>query len=351
MRDGKGRGAARAAAVLGVATLAAACGSPQTDGREAAARREPAVATRTVRTAAVVREETGVRTVAAAVVARDRATLSARTSATLVALPFREGDAVAAGAVVARLDDQALRAALAAAESDAAAADAERARAEALLAKSAATPREAELARARAEGARAAVRGAREALDYTALRAPFAGRVAARPAYVGDVVSPGMPILEIEGTGGLEVKADVTAEEAARLAPGTRVSTMVDGQPAALAAVVRSLSPAGDPATHRFELRADLPANASLRSGLFARLVLPGDGGDARLLVPASAAFARGGLVGVFVASEGRARLRWIAAGATADGRTEVRAGLAMGERVVVEPAGLEDGTPLAEAR
>ncbi len=54
-------------------------------------------------------------TVPATVRARERATLTARVSGSVMTLPFREGDAVAAGAVVARIEDRALRAALAAA--------------------------------------------------------------------------------------------------------------------------------------------------------------------------------------------------------------------------------------------
>ena len=52
----------------------------------------------------------------------------------------------------------------------------------------------------------------------------------------------------------------------------------------------------------------------------------------------------RGGLAGVFVVSEGRARLRWIAVGEPEDGTVEVRAGLRDGERVVTDRSGLVDG-------
>jgi hypothetical protein len=49
--------------------------------------------------------------------------------------------------------------------------------------------------------------------------------------------------------------------------------------------------------------------------------------------------------------SDGKARLRWVAAG-TRDGDTvEIRAGVEPGERVVVEPAGLVDGSPVQEKR
>jgi RND family efflux transporter MFP subunit len=308
-------------------------------------------APRAVRAAEVRALALGGSSAPATVVARSRAVLAARASGTVTALPFREGDPFAAGAVLVRLDARALVAARAAAEADLAVAEADRARMESLRARAAATPREAELASARAEAARAALAAAREAVAYAELRAPFTGRVAARPAHVGDLVTPGTPLLEIEGADGFELLASLGAAEAAAFAPGGRVQAAVDGLAAPLAGTVRSVSAAGDPRTHRFELRADLPTRPGLRSGLFARLALPPAPGDERLVVPASAMFARGGLTGVYVLDGGRARLRWVASGAATGGEVEVRAGLAAGERVVLDPAGLEDGAAAVEAR
>jgi RND family efflux transporter MFP subunit len=291
-------------------------------------------------------------TVPATVLARERAALAARASGSVVALPYREGEAVRQGAVVARIEGRALRSGLEAAETEKTVAELDLARTETLLGRGAATPQEADQARARAAAARSAVASARDVLGYAELRSPFTGRVSARPARVGDIVMPGAVILEIEGAG-LEVVATVDAADASRVRPGTQVDAEVDGQPAPLTAVVRAVAEAGDPATHRVLLRADLPAAEGLRSGLFARLRLPGSArapsDDSRLIVPASALVRRGGLTGVFVVREGRARLRWIAAGEAGGRAVEVRAGLERGERVVREPAGLSDGTLVRE--
>jgi RND family efflux transporter MFP subunit len=316
--------------------------------------RAAAAAPRAVRTAQVSMAPASGAVVPATVVAQSRATLSARSISTVTALPFREGDRFAAGAVLVRLDDRAAVAAHAAALAEAAVAETDRARAESLLAKDAATPREAEQARARAESMRAALLAARETLAYSELRAPFAGTVAARPAHVGDIVGPGLPLLEIEGSEGLELQATLDGAEAAALRPGTSLQAVVDGVSSPLSATVRSVSAAGDPATHRFELRATLPSAEGLRSGLFARLALPGAGAARsaqKILVPSAALFSRGGLTGVYVLEDGQARLRWVATGASVAEITEVRAGLVPGERVVVDAIGLEDGAPVVESR
>jgi RND family efflux transporter MFP subunit len=332
-------------ALVAGAAIAAAC------GHEKAAVDVPrAGSPRKVATMEVGRGAPGEVTVPAVVRARQRASLSARLPASVLTLPFREGDRVGAGAVLVRLDDTALRAAVSSAQAALTAAETDLTRTAALLAKGAATPREREEADSRAAAARAALAGARETLSYAAVRAPFAGVVVARPVHVGDVVSAGAALIEIEGHGGLELEAALEEGLAAAVRPGLEVAAQVDGQPGPVRATIRSTSPAADPATHRFLVKADLPRSPGLRSGLFARLVLPAAAGDGSpLAVPASAVFARGGLAGVFVVKDGTARLRWVAVGRTSAGLTEIRAGLDAGERIATDPAGLQDGMPAAE--
>jgi RND family efflux transporter MFP subunit len=333
-------------AILGVGL--AACGGHE----KPKAAEPPAGPARDVKTAEVVRAGgAGEVAVPGAVQARKRAALSARMPASVTELPYQEGQWVQAGAVVVRLDDAALRAAVAAAEAGLSAVDSDLARTKALLEKGAATPRELEQATAAASGARAQLAGAKDNLSHAALRAPFAGRVASRRVNLGDVVSPGMPLIEIEGQGGLELRATVESGIAATLRPGSKVKAIVDGQPGPLTATVTAIAPSGDPTTHRFELKADLPEASGLRAGLFARLLVPGVAADPRITVPAAALFERGGLTGLFVVSDGKARLRWVAAGARDGDTVEIRAGVEPGERVVLDPAGLTDGALVKETR
>ncbi len=339
----------RAATVLTVLGVGlAACGGHEQPKAEGLA---PGPA-KGVRTAEVVRTGgTSEVAVPGAVQARKRAALAGRLAASVTELPYEEGQWVPAGALVVRLDDAAVRAAVAAAEAGVKAAEADLARTKALLEKDAATPRELEQVTAAASSARAQLTAANDNLSYIALRAPFAGRVAARRVNLGDVVNSGMPLIEIEGEGGLELRATVESAVAAMLRPGSKVKALVDGQPGPLTATVTAIAPSGDPTTHRFEVKADLPAASGLRAGLFARLLVPGVAADARLTVPATALFERGGLTGLFVVADGRARLRWVAAGSRDGDTVEVRAGVEPGERVVLEPAGLADGAPVKETR
>ncbi len=290
-------------------------------------------------------------TVPATVFAHQRAELSARIPAGVAELPFEEGQRVRKGDVLVRLDDAAIRSAVAAAEAALNTAEADLQRMRSLEQKGAATPRELEQVEAHAAGARAQLAAARDNLSYAELRAPFDGRVADRPVDVGDVVNPGRTLIALEADRGFDVRGNLDSAQVSRLRVGEEVEVLVDGQPQPLSATVRSISPAGDPTTHRFEVQADLPGALGVRSGLFARLVLQDPSGTARITVPEGAVFERGGLQGLFVVEGGVARLRWVATGATKDGQTEIRAGVGAGERVVVEPDGLEDGAAVLEQR
>lgn len=286
----------------------------------------------------------GTRWVPASLGAVHRAVISTRTAASVRSVEVEEGARVHRGALLVRLSDAEVRAQLTAAEAALATAAAHLRRMEALAPQGAATRVELEQARAERAQAAAAVSGARAALAYTELRAPFAGTVQARRVNAGDLVGPGQPLLELEGSA-LEVVASLSDEEARGIAIGQRLRFATDagsGQ-----AEVSALAAGGDPVTHRRTLRARvLDAGDALRSGAFARIALPARAAAPAggVWVPRSALVERGDLTGVFVATAGQAQLRWLALGEEAGDRVPVRAGLSAGEAVIDAPGALRDG-------
>jgi RND family efflux transporter MFP subunit len=192
---------------------------------------------------------------------------------------------------------------------------------------------------------------ARKNLSEASVRAPFAGRITRKIANVGDTVSPGQALLEVEGEGGLEVNASIEGSLRERLQIGQRIDVRVDGVVPPVAAVIHTLAPSADPSTHRFTLRADLRSAPGVRAGLFARIDFPSRANERRLLVPADAVLRRGGLTGVYVVRDGHAWLRWIAPGDAIGDSLEIRAGLEDQERVALEPSRLEDGAAVREVR
>lgn len=316
--------------------------------RRAEPPRETARAPVEVRVAAVRDTSAGgVRAVPGVVAAREAAEITARSGATVKAVFVSEGMRIRKGERLAQLDSGELAARISAAEAALSAASAEKARTDRLAATQAATPREKELADFAAASARADLAQAQAGLSYLNLTAPFAGRIASVPIHAGDHVQPGEKLIALESDAGFEAQASIEGGSIADLTPGRPLAVRVDGIPDSVPATVRTVSPAGDPETHRFLLRADLPADSRLRSGLFASVGVPDPAAPPRRIVPAAAVVERGGLTGVFVVDGGRASLRWIEEGPRRGSEVEVRAGLAPGEKVVLSPGELADGAPV----
>jgi membrane fusion protein (multidrug efflux system) len=216
----------------------------------------------------------GTRWVAGSLAAVRRAVVSTRTAASVRAVEVQEGARVRQGALLVRLSDDDVRTQLAAAKTALSTAAAQERRMEALTAQRAAAAIELDQARAQRAQAEAAVSAGRAALGYTEIRAPFAGTVQARLVNAGDLVGPGQPLLELEGSE-LEVVASLSEEEARGIAIGQTMRFEAGGQ--AGATQVSALAVGGDPLSHRRTLRARVhQGGASLRSGTFARLGDPG---------------------------------------------------------------------------
>lgn len=300
--------------------------------------------------------------VPAAIEARHEAVLASRVSATIESVRAEVGDRVSAGQVLVTLDARDVTARVAAAEAALRAARSHHDRVQALFAKEAATEREVEAAQAGRDAAQAGLDAARAEGSYVRLAAPFAGRVTARMVSAGDLARPGEPLLMIQkerdagrgspgrhaaAPGSLRAAATVTADQAARIAVGDRLEVVLeDGS--TQSARVTVVNTAGDPASLRFLVKADLPIESTARAGSFARLRLQVPVDPPLVAAPATALFERGALTGLFVVEDGRARLRWVSAGEpVSGGRVIVRAGLRAEEMVVLDPARVVDGTPV----
>ncbi len=287
-------------------------------------------------------EELGERTwVPATVTAVDHAVLATRVSARVADLSVSEGARVKKGDVLVRLSDDDVQAALKAAESQREVAESQVRRIEALRAASAATATELDAARTGLAEARARVESARATLADTVIRAPFEAVVQRKWVSRGQLVGPGAPLLELDGTA-LELTGTLSEAESAGLKLGAEVPFRA-GSVQGTAELV-ALSSGGDPLSHRSAFRAR-PAQGSpaLRSGDFARIGIAGGGGPRRA-VPRTALVQRGDLSGVFVLADGRAALRWLRFGEPEGDQLPGLAGLAPGERIIDVPGALRDG-------
>ena len=194
----------------------------------------------------------------------------------------------------------------------------------------------------------AMVREAEVMLGYTTIRAPFAGVVARKFVQVGDLASPGIPLLEIEGRGSFEVEVAVPDSLATKLVAGASLEVEIPAAGLTFNATLAELSSAADPGARSVLAKLTVPAGTAVRSGQFARVQLRG-APIRTLFAPVAALSVLGQMERVFVAGENnRAVLRLVKTGASRHDRIEILTGLDDGERVVVAPtAGLREGQTL----
>jgi RND family efflux transporter MFP subunit len=178
-------------------------------------------------------------------------------------------------------------------------------------------------------------------LDYSRVRAPFDGIVTERRVDPGALASPGMPLLTVDASGQYRLEASVDERDLKYVRSGQKVQVAMDafdGPP--LTGKVAQIVPAADPASRSFVVKVDLPANRSLRSGMFGRAAFPRGTRNA-VFVPNSAISDRGQLQSVYVVGDNKiAALRYVTLGAPQQDTREVLSGLTAGETIVAAPAG-----------
>jgi RND family efflux transporter MFP subunit len=279
--------------------------------------------------------------------ATSHATLEAKVSGRIDHMPVVLGQTVRAGQLVAHLDAAEIKARLDQAEASRQQAERDWKRTSALFAQQAATRFDYEAAESRYEVAKAASAEAQAMMGYVEVLAPFDGVVTRKWADVGDLASPGKPLVSIEDPSALQLEADVPDAIASRVQQDARLQVQVDSLKGAFSGAVREVSPTADPASRTSRVKLDLPRIAGLRSGQFARLVVP-VGESSSVRVPTSAVVLRGQLEILFVVINQRAQLHLVKTGKRIDDEVEVLAGLESGESVVVAGANLlADGQPV----
>ena len=128
----------------------------------------------------------------------------------------------------------------------------------------------AKTAKAKLEASRAALNVQQLRLTQTQLEAPDDGVISARTATVGAVVGSGAELFRIIRGGRLEWRAEATSAEVARIKPGDKAA-VVAASGARVEGRVRIVAPTVDPATRTALVYVDLPANADLKAGMYAK--------------------------------------------------------------------------------
>ena len=189
---------------------------------------------------------------------------------------------------------------------------------------------------------------ARQQLADTVLRAPIDGAMNARQAAVGEFLNAGAPVATLVRINPLRLRLAVPERETGAIRQGQLVRLTLETDPTVYEGRVARLAPAISEQNRALVIEAEIPnEQGRLRPGAFARaeiVVQP----DRRLVtVPADAIVTFAGVEKVLVVENGRAVEKRVTTGRRIANRLEILSGLAVGERVIVQPGAIAAGQPV----
>jgi membrane fusion protein (multidrug efflux system) len=294
-----------------------------------------------------------------------RADVRAEISATVLQVQKENGDVVKRGDLLVRLDDVAIRDALASAEAThrSASQALEQAsrqleRVKTLRASGMASAQaldDAEIRRNGAqsdlEAAKARVVLARQQMDRTSVRAPFDGVVSERKVSAGDTASPGKELVKVIDPTSMRFEGLVSADHIGVVKAGQVVTFRVNGYGEKdFKGKVRRVNPAANPTTRQVEVLVDFSGQEQPKlAGLYAEGRVETESSSS-LTIPATAIVRDGDAASTWRLQDNKVKKVAVALG-DRDPRTGdfvVKKGLAEGDKVIRYPSALlKDGQPV----
>jgi membrane fusion protein (multidrug efflux system) len=255
----------------------------------------------------------------------------------IVEIGFEEGQPIKQGAVMVKLDDSLNQAEVADAEARLDLAKRNFARTEELFSGRVATERARDEARSTLGIGTATVELAKVKLAKMRLVAPFDGIAGLRKVSVGDYVSAGQELFNLEDIDPIKVDFRVPEKFLPALRTGQAIEITVDAYGGRkFTGEVYAIDPRIDQAGRSIVIRARV-ANQDqlLRPGLFARVTVVLEVKSSALTVPEQAIYPRGDGQYVYKIVEGKAKEIRVTIGTRRDGRVEIVEGLAPEDTVV----------------
>jgi RND family efflux transporter MFP subunit len=260
----------------------------------------------------------------------------------IVEICYCEGQTVAKGTVLARLDDREAQAGLKELRAREDFLKREMSRVTELIARGAATTQAQERASMDLQTVQGLISVQVEKIADYVITSPMDGVVLRRDGEIGEIAESGQILFRVGVPKPLQVVAEVNEEDIPRVSVGQKVLFRTDAFPSRqLEGKVSDITPMGDVAAKTFRIKIALPADTPLQPGMSVEANVITREKPNALLVPADSL--RGNMV--FMIDGNRARQREVAVGIRGTRAVEILSGLQDGERVASPAAtDLKDG-------
>lgn len=198
-------------------------------------------------------------------------------------------------------------------------------------------------AQASVDAAQAGYRGQSNQAGYATLVSDIDGVVTAIDAEVGQVVTPGAPVVRVARLDEKEIVIGVPEDKVDTLRKVSDVTVRLWANPGAvIPGKVREVSPVADPATRTYQIKVSIPAAAKdVKLGMTAQVQFSSSTATPRIVVPLSALVQEKGVTSVWVVENGAVRMAPVQIGGVTGNDIVLVSGAAPGQVVVTAGANL----------
>jgi RND family efflux transporter MFP subunit len=191
----------------------------------------------------------------------------------------------------------------------------------------------------------AAVQEVQAALDCATIRSPIDGTVIDKKVDVGDMVSPGQPLVTLFDPTHMQLVASVRESLSRRLEVGQSIGVRLEGLSGQCSGTISEKVPEAQSASRTFQVKVTGPCPPGIYKGMFGRILIPLDKEKA-LVIPRRAVREVGQLEFVELVTDKRTSRRAVRTGrALSEDEVKLFPGeLLPGEQYIIVLSGLREG-------
>jgi RND family efflux transporter MFP subunit len=190
---------------------------------------------------------------------------------------------------------------------------------------------------------------AKQQLADTVVYAPMDGVVQEKKSSTGEYLAAGAPVVDLVKMDPLRLRVDVPERESHNVRLGQSVRVTVEGDPISYLGYIKRLSPTISEQNRVLSVEADVRNNGRLRPGAFVKAEIVTNQSSTAVTVPSNALVTFAGIDKVIVVENGKALEKAVTIGRRGDNWIEIKAGVSVGQSVVLNPGNLQSGQPITE--
>src|SRR5438105_13901772 len=190
---------------------------------------------------------------------------------------------------------------------------------------------------------------AKQQLADTFVYSPLDGVVQEKKASAGEYLAAGAPVVSVVRVDPLRLRVDVPERESHSIRMGQSVRVTVEGDLESYLGYIKRLSPTISEQNRVLSVEADVRNNGRLRPGAFVKAEIVTNQTNTAVTVPPSALVTFAGIDKVIIVENGKALEKTVTVGRRGSDWIEIKAGVNVGQIVVVDPGNLQSGQAVTE--